>query len=90
MQRKRHMRFMALIMALALFGAAAIVAGRFMLPGPDSTERTPVAGPSPASAADVPADAAPEGSSGIRIAGMSLRALGLIAALGTATTQAAR
>ncbi|EYT49914.1 fucose permease [Brachybacterium muris] len=70
------------VAGLVLFGAAAMVAGRFMLPGPDSTERTPVAGPSPASAADVPADAAPEGSSGIRIAGMSLRALGLIAALG--------
>ena len=66
------------VAGLVLFGAAAMVAGRFMLPGPDSTERSPVAGPSPASAAD----AAPEGSSGIRIAGMSLRALGLIAALG--------
>src|SRR5699024_3599878 len=50
-----------------------------MLPGHDSTERPPAAGPSAASGAAVPAEVAP---SGFRLAGMSLRGLGLIMALG--------
>ena len=66
------------VLGLVLFGSAAFAALRFMLPGPDSTEREPVAGPSPASAADVPTTT----GQGRRIAGMSMRGLGLIAALG--------
>src|SRR5690625_7958149 len=50
-----------------------------MLPGHDSTERPPAAGPSAASGAAVPAEVAP---SGFRLAGMSRRDLGLIMALG--------
>lgn len=85
---------------LLVFGALAAAAYRFLLPGPDSTERAPVpatsgpapvaadqapaaAGPSAASAADVPADVgAPSARTGFRPAGMSLRALGLVSALG--------
>ncbi len=67
------------VMGLVLFGTLAAGSFRFMLTGPDSTERAtiPVAGPSAASAGEVPAEPA-----GLRIAGMSLRALGLVAALG--------
>lgn len=66
---------------LLLFGTLAVGSLRFMLTGHDTLEREELlaAGPSPASAGEVPADPAP---GGLRIAGMSLRALGLILALG--------
>lgn len=72
------------VLGLVLFGTAAFASLRFMLPGPDTTERESAAGPSPASAADVPAGAhaSSEGAQGRRVAGMSMRGLGLIAALG--------
>ncbi|MGO1257405.1 MAG: MFS transporter [Brachybacterium sp.] len=66
------------IIGMIVFGLLAAASLRFMLPGPDSTERTPVASPSASSATEVP-DAAP---TGFRLAGMSLRALGLVTALG--------
>ena len=64
---------------LIVFGVLAALSLRLMLPGHDSTERTPAVGPSAAFGAAVPAEVAP---SGFRLAGMSLRALGLITALG--------
>lgn len=70
---------------LLVFGILAAAAFRFLLPGHDATERETAtdehaaAGPSAGSADAVPADAAPHG---LRIAGMSLRALGLVSALG--------
>ncbi|GAA1487216.1 MFS transporter [Brachybacterium fresconis] len=68
------------VIGLVVFGVLAAGSLRFMLPGHDATERTPAtAGPSAGSGAEVPAEVAP---SGVRIAGMSLRALGLISALG--------
>ncbi|MDN5901472.1 MAG: MFS transporter, partial [Brachybacterium sp.] len=70
------------VIGLLLFGALAAGSFRFLLPGHDSTERTPApgtAGPSAASAGEVPADASPHG---LRIAGMSLHALALVSALG--------
>ncbi|MGP9683258.1 MFS transporter [Brachybacterium sp. AOP3-A1-3] len=67
------------LIGLVVFGVLAASSLRFMLPGHDTTERTPVAAPSAASGAEVPADVAP---TGFRIAGMSLRALGLVCALG--------
>jgi len=67
------------VIGLVLFGALAAGSFRFLLPGHDATERVPSAGPSAGSAGEVPADPAP---SGFRIAGMSLRALGLVTALG--------
>ncbi|ASK66765.1 MFS transporter [Brachybacterium avium] len=70
------------VIGLLLFGALAAGSFRYLLPGHDSTERTPVpstAGPSAASAGEVPADASPHGLS---IAGMSLHALALVGALG--------
>ncbi|MDN6398955.1 MAG: MFS transporter [Brachybacterium sp.] len=70
------------VIGLFVFGALAAGSFRFLLPGHDATERTPApsaVGPSAASASEVPADAAPRG---LRIAGMSLRALGLVSALG--------
>ena len=67
------------LIGLVVFGLLAAGSLRLMLPGHDSTERAPVAAPSAASAAEVPGDAAP---TGFRVAGMSLRALGLIIALG--------
>ena len=68
------------IAGLLIFGALAAASLRFMLPGHDATERTPeVAGPSAGSAAEVPGDAS---AHGLRIAGMGLRALGLVSALG--------
>lgn len=70
------------VLGLVLFGAAALASLRFMLPGRDTTETEQMAGPSPSSAADVPAGTAPHGQGGRRIAGMSLRSLGLILALG--------
>lgn len=66
------------VVGMIVFGALAAGSLRLMLPGHDSTERTPVAAPSASSAAEVP-DAAP---TGFRLAGMSLRALGLVSALG--------
>lgn len=66
------------ITGLVVFGALAAAALRFLLPGHDATERTPVAGPSAASAAEVPGSV----PTGFRIAGMSLRALSLVIALG--------
>jgi len=70
------------LIGLLVFGALAAGSFRFLLPGDDATERTPdaaAAGPSAASAGEVPA-AAPR--PGVRIAGMSVRALGLVIALG--------
>lgn len=70
------------VIGLFVFGALAAVSFRFLLPGHDATERTPApsaVGPSAASASEVPVDATPRG---LRIAGMSLRALGLVSALG--------
>ncbi|MDN5822216.1 MAG: MFS transporter, partial [Brachybacterium sp.] len=70
------------VIGLLLFGALAAGSFRHLLPGHDSTERTSVpgtAGPSAASAGEVPADASPHG---LRIAGMSLHALALVSALG--------
>ncbi|HEX7351031.1 MFS transporter [Brachybacterium sp.] len=74
------------LIGLVLFGALAAGSFRFLLTGHDSTERSAAAPPAPAgagpsagSAGEVPADVAP---SGLRIAGMSLRALGLVSALG--------
>ena len=67
------------LMGLLIFGALAAGAFRFLLPGHDATERAPVAGASAASAGDVPGDIA---AAGFRIAGMSVRALGLVTALG--------
>ncbi|WP_114855059.1 MFS transporter [Brachybacterium sp. YJGR34] len=67
------------VAGLVVFGLLAAGALRFLLPGHDGTERTPVAGPSAASAAEVPAPA-PRG--GLRIAGMTMRSLGLLVALG--------
>lgn len=67
------------LLSLLVCGALAIGSARFLLPGHDATERTVTAAPAAASAADVPGTAAP---SGIRIAGMGLRALGLVTALG--------
>src|SRR5690625_6276526 len=64
---------------LIIFGVLAALSLRLMLPGHDSTERPPAAGPSAASGAAVPAEVAP---SGFRLAGMSLRDLGLVMALG--------
>ncbi|MGP5258279.1 MFS transporter [Brachybacterium paraconglomeratum] len=80
------------VAGLIVFGALVLGSYRFLLPGDDSTERAPVAptdgaggassdspaGPSAASAAEVP----PVAPAGRRIAGMSLRSLGLVAALG--------
>ncbi|NMA77113.1 MAG: MFS transporter [Actinomycetales bacterium] len=66
------------VLGLIVFGALAVGSLRFMLPGHDSTERMPTAAPAASSAAEVPA-AAP---TGFRLAGMSLRALGLVTALG--------
>lgn len=80
------------VAGLIVFGALVLGSYRFLLPGDDSTERAPVAatdgaggtssdspaGPSAASAAEVP----PVAPAGRRIAGMGLRALGLVAALG--------
>ncbi len=66
------------ITGLVVFGVLAALALRFLLPGHDATERIPVAGPSAASAAEVPG-AVP---AGFRVAGMSLRALALVIALG--------
>lgn len=72
------------VIGLVIFGALAAGSLRFMLSGDDATERAPerapaTAGPSAGSGAEVPADVAP---GGLRIAGMSMRALGLISALG--------
>jgi MFS family permease len=67
------------VIGLLLFGTLAAGSYRLLLPGHDATERSAPAGPSAASAGDVPAEIAP---SGMRIAGMSLRALGLVSALG--------
>lgn len=67
------------LIGLVGFGALALGSHRFLLPGPDSTERTPVAAPAAASAGEVPA---PQATPGFRVAGMSLRALGLVSALG--------
>ncbi|MFC7458517.1 MFS transporter [Brachybacterium sp. GCM10030267] len=71
------------VLGLVVFGALGAASLRFMLPGHDATERTPsggpAAGPSAGSAAEVPAEPVP---AGFRLAGMSLRALGLVAALG--------
>lgn len=80
------------VAGLIVFGALVLGSFRFLLPGDDSTERAPVAategaggassdspaGPSAASAAEVP----PVAPAGRRIAGMGLRSLGLVAALG--------
>lgn len=80
------------VAGLIVFGALVLGSYRFLLPGDDSTERAPAAategaggassdspaGPSAASAAEVP----PVAPAGRRIAGMSLRSLGLVAALG--------
>ncbi|WME23874.1 MFS transporter [Brachybacterium sp. GU-2] len=80
------------VAGLIVFGALVLGSYRFLLPGDDSTERAPVAatggaggtssdspaGPSASSAAEVP----PVAPAGRRIAGMGLRALGLVAALG--------
>ena len=80
------------VAGLIVFGALVLGSYRFLLPGDDSTERAPVAategaggassdspaGPSAASAAEVP----PVAPAGRRIAGMGLRSLGLVAALG--------
>ena len=75
------------VLGLVVFGALALLALRGMLPGHDTLEReqatqggtTAQAAPSAASAAEVPADPTP---SGLRIAGMAPRALGLVLALG--------
>jgi len=80
------------VAGLIVFGALVLGSYRFLLPGDDSTERAPAAategaggtssdspaGPSAASAAEVP----PVAPAGRRIAGMGLRSLGLVAALG--------
>lgn len=66
------------VVGMIVFGALAAASLRLMLPGHDSTERAPVAAPSAFSSAEVP-DAAP---TGFRLAGMSLRAIGLVSALG--------
>lgn len=80
------------VAGLIVFGALVLGSYRFLLPGDDSTERAPAAategaggassdspaGPSAASAAEVP----PVAPAGRRIAGLSLRSLGLVAALG--------
>lgn len=70
------------VAGLLVFGALAAGSFRFLLTGHDSTERTgapAVSSPSAGSAHEVPADATGQG---LRIAGMSLRALGLVSALG--------
>ena len=73
------------VVGLVVFGAAAVVSRWFMLAGDDATERTApvpaeaVAGPAPGSAGEVPAAPVP---GGMRIAGMTLRSLGLVCALG--------
>lgn len=72
-------------LGLVVFGALALLVLRGMLPGHDTLEREQAsarleqAAPSAASAGEVPADPAP---SGLRIAGMAPRALGLVLALG--------
>lgn len=67
---------------LVVFGMLALVASRFLLTGPDGTERVPAqAGPSAASAQDAPAE--PVGAA--RVLGawhMSLRSVTLLLALG--------
>jgi MFS family permease len=67
------------IIGLIVFGILAAGALRFLLSGHDSLERAVTTGASASSGAEVPADLAP---AGFRIAGMTLRALGLVAALG--------
>ncbi|WP_304502271.1 MFS transporter [Brachybacterium sp. FME24] len=67
------------IIGLVAFGVLAAASLRFMLPGHDATERPSTAGATAASSGEVPANVA---AAGFRIAGMSLRALGLVAALG--------
>ncbi|ATG55175.1 MFS transporter [Brachybacterium ginsengisoli] len=69
------------LVGLFVFGTLAAGSFRFMLAGHDSTERAPAptAAASASSAGEVPADAAPHG---LRIAGMGLRALALVLALG--------
>lgn len=78
------------LIGLVVFGALAAGSFRFLLPGHDATERTPAAAPP---SADAPAAASPSAASaagipaepagpGRRIAGMSLRSLGLVVALG--------
>lgn len=67
------------VLSLVVFGILAAGSLRSMLPGHDATERPVVAAPAAASAGESPAALAPPG---LRIAGMSLRALGLVLALG--------
>ncbi|WP_010534220.1 MFS transporter [Brachybacterium squillarum] len=69
------------VIGLVVFGALAALSLRGMLPGPDGTERPAAASPDPASAAEVP-EAMPDAAVGRRIGGMTLRAFGLVAALG--------
>ena len=66
-------------LGVLIFGSAALMGRRFMLPGHDSTERTEVAGATPGSAGDIPVDTR---FTGRRVAGMSIRALFLVLALG--------
>ncbi|MGY5763671.1 MFS transporter [Brachybacterium sp. DNPG3] len=79
------------VIGLVLFGVLAVISGRFMLTGHDASERAEVASPSVASAAEIPVDSlggatgatgATGAAGGRSIAGMSLRGLALIAALG--------
>lgn len=65
---------------LVVFGAAALVSRRLFLAGHDSVDREPVAAPAPASAGSVPADTG--ANAGAQVRGMSVRALGMVAALG--------
>lgn len=74
------------VAGVLVFGAAAACSYRFMLPGPDSTERRPAgedvpmtAGVSPASGDDAPVPSTARPARAPRITG---RALGLIACLG--------
>ena len=73
------------VIGLVVFGVLVLGAGRRLLPGHDASERSTAAAAVPASSpsadpgAEVPAAATPAGR---RIAGMSLRSLGLVAALG--------
>ena len=69
------------VLGLVIFGAAALVGSRFMLAGPDGTEREGMAAPSAASAGEVPGDVS-QVPAGRQIAGQSVRSVLMVLSLG--------
>lgn len=75
------------VLGLVVFGSLGVFSHRFMLTGPDTTERelehggeVHGAGPAPGSSGEVPVQLAPPAGRGLR--GVPLRAIGLVVALG--------